>query len=645
MCGVFGWVLACGAFGEGELARARAATLSLRHRGPDGAGEWLGPGVFMGHRRLKIIDLSEQAAQPFASADGRLMLTFNGEIYNYLELRAELESHGVRFRSSSDTEVLLALLERHGEAAFERLEGMYAGALHDTRTGEHMLFRDALGQKPLYWHLSPEGHLAYGSELQSLLPVLERPTIDRDRFLSFLLHSYYAYDGTPLEGVHKLLPGHLLRWRAGRVELVRHFCNRPGDVLTDLSPEQAVDQAGEIIDEACRVALRADVSYGVFLSGGVDSALVLAACRRQAPEVAAFSVRSQDPDFDESAKAELVVRHLGVRHHRIYSLTQANLEDCFQEYLETMDEPHGDPGYVNALFLARACRQEITVALAGDGGDEVFAGYVPFRGLAAEPWLAALPDPVLRLLHGAAGALLPASDTYLGLQFKALCYLQGFPAPPSSRFPLWLGALPPEELFRLCPWRNAAFFSRDGGPGSLLAYAREVLGGDMRERSAQQRLLLFYQQVFLPEFVCLHTDRAAMRHSLEVRSPLLNPAVVRFANALPDEVRLRGGQLKWVLRRLLERQGFPESICRQGKRGFTFPIARWFKSTLRPLVEALPSDPGLEGLVDRGELARLVGEHLSGRRNVYRILLNLIAFCAWRRRFPEVGTVEGTTHG
>lgn len=630
MCGVFGWLLPGAELNERRLGQARAAIGTLLHRGPDGGGEWLGPGVFMAHRRLKIIDLSDMASQPFRSADGRFVLTFNGEIYNYLELREELEHSGQTFRTSSDTEVLLALLERKGPQAFQRLEGMFAGALHDTRTGEHLLFRDPLGQKPMYWTLGSDGSLVYGSELRSLLAVLDAPELDRAGFCSFMMHSYYVRDTTPVTGVRKLLPGHYLRWKAGRAELVRYFDSRPGEDLLDISSEEAVAEAGRLIDEACRVALRADVAYGVFLSGGVDSSLILDACRRFAPDVAAFSVRCEEPDYDESAKALEVARHLGVKRHRVYTLTCDAVEDCFAEYLDTLDEPHGDPGYVNALFLSRACRGEITVALAGDGGDELFAGYLPFRGLALEPLLRSLPTSLLDALKWSAGTLLPASDSYVSLQFKALCYLQGFPAASGTRFALWLGTLPPEDLRRLCPWAWDEYFSRRGEPGSLFSYAQR-LDEELPSGSAQQRLLYYYQQIFLPEFVCQHTDRAAMRHSLEVRSPFLNASVVRFANRLPDAMRLRGGETKWVLRRLLERRGFPKAISGQGKRGFTFPLARWFKSTLRPLLEGLPADPALEGLVDRAELGRLVNAHLSGQRNTYRPLLNLVAFCAWRR--------------
>ncbi|MBU1229141.1 MAG: asparagine synthase (glutamine-hydrolyzing) [Proteobacteria bacterium] len=622
-----------------KLDRARAAILSLQHRGPDGSGEWRSPHAFMAHRRLKIIDLSEQASQPFVSQDGRHVLTFNGEIFNYIELREELELLGERFRTSSDTEVLLTMLRRYGTAAFSRLEGMFAGALHDTHTGEHLLFRDPLGQKPLYWHLGSDGSLVYGSELGSLVGVLEDATLDRESFVSYLMHSYYLLQSTPLVGVRKLLPGHYLRWTQGRVELSQYFLSRPGDDPVGLGPEEAVDEAQRIIEHSCRVSLRADVSYGVFLSGGVDSTVILDACRRFAPDVAAFSVRSEEPDFDESPNALAVAQHLGVKNHRIYSLTEQALGECFEEYLTTMDEPHGDPGYVNALFLSKTCRGEITVALAGDGGDEVFAGYLPFRGLAGDRFLGSLPASLLHLLHWSAKTFVPSSDAYLGLQFKALCYLQGFPAPRRTRFPLWLATTPPEGLLRLCPWKRREYFSRNGDTGTVFAYAADLFD-ELPGRSLQQRLLYYYQKVFLPEFVCLHTDRAAMRHSLEVRSPLINPSVVRFANGLADNVRMHKGQPKWVLRRILQRQGFPKSIWGQGKRGFTFPIARWFKSTLRPLLEALPADPALEGLVDRQELGRLVRGHLSGRHNAYRILLNLLAFCAWRKNFPEVKVGE-----
>lgn len=638
MCGIFGWENNGRELTEKELSEARNATGALFHRGPDGGGEWQAPGVYMGHRRLKIIDLSDNAAQPFRSSDGRHVMAYNGEIFNYIELRAELESEGARFHTSSDTEVFIEAYSRWGVAAFNRFEGMFAGALHDTSTGEHIIFRDPLGQKPMYYFDSSDC-LIYGSELRSLTGLSGFDwRLDRKNFASYLLHAYYVRDTTPVQGVRKLLPGHFLRRRQGRSELVRYFRSIPGEDTLVIGPEEAVDEIERRIDHACEISLRADVPYGVFLSGGVDSSLILSSCHATNPDVAAFSVSMEEPDYDESAKAVEVARFLGVKNHRIYRLGNDTLEECFDLFLNSLDEPHGDAGYVNAIFLSKACRGEITVALAGDGGDELFAGYVPFHGLRYLPLLRLLPATVVTALQGLARTLLPGTDAYLGLQFKVLSYLQGAHAAEGVRFPLWLGCLSLEELARLCPDQPAVRFDRQGAEDSLAEYA-ERLQDEMHGKTRQQQLLHFYQQVFLPEFVCMHTDRASMRFGLEARCPLLNASVVTFANRLPDSVRTCGGSLKWPLKRILARRGFPQSILNQSKRGFTFPVARWLKTKLRPAIEALREDKELHQLVDKQTLNTLIDDHLAGRRNVYRILFNLITFCAWRKNLPGVRLV------
>ncbi|MBN2139771.1 MAG: asparagine synthase (glutamine-hydrolyzing) [Desulfovibrionaceae bacterium] len=635
MCGFFGWLKAGGDLSGPELDQAVRAAQSLAHRGPDGRGEWRAPGLFMGHRRLKIIDLSDAAAQPFVSADGRHVLSYNGEIYNYIELRSELERQGVGFRTSSDTEVFLAAFSNWGPAAFSRFDGMFAAAIHDTTTGVHWLTRDPLGQKPLYYCVGDQG-LVYASELRALAGLEGFGwRLDRRALLRFLTTGYYAWEDTPIKGLRKLLPGCWLEFSGRGARIERYFDSRPGQEVLDIGPQEAVAETERLVVRSCELSLRSDVPCGVFLSGGVDSSLIASICRELDPDLAAFSVAMEEPDYDESAKARAVAGQLGLRRHRVYSLGADTVRECFEDYLSFLDEPQADPGYVNALFLSRACRDEITVALAGDGGDEMFGGYLPFKGLAFEPWLRPLPGPVLALMRAVCGRLLPGSDTYLGLQFKALSYLQGFPAPLAARFPLWLAAMVPEGLKRLCPWADEGFLERSGAAGTVFDFAARLMD-EMAGASLQQKLLYFYQKTFLPEFVCMHTDRASMRHGLEARSPYLSVPLVRFANRLPDKIRISRGRLKWPLKALLARRGFSKDISAQAKRGFTFPVARWLKTVLRPYAEEAFRDEALAGLVDRGELERIWSAHCAGRRNAYRIILNLISVRAFRRRYPSI---------
>ena len=635
MCGLFGWLKFEAELTDRDIELARLATNKLSHRGPDGSGDWFSRDVFMGHRRLKILDLSEKAAQPFKSGDGRYVLTYNGEIYNYIELREELKRLGFSFETNSDTEVFLSAFQAWGMDAFARFEGMFAAAIHDTRTNTHILVRDHLGQKPLYYFEHSQ-KLVYASELRGLLALKDFYwSIDRENFIRYLANSYYVWDTTPLKGVKKLLPGCLIQIQNGQVKLKRYWDSVPGDNLLDLTLDEASKKFVDLFDRNCQISMRSDVPYGVLLSGGVDSSLVLHACHKHNPDVGAFSVAMGEADFDESQKAREICRHLGIKNHQVYTLDKQTLYDAFREYLGSLDEPHGDPGFVNMRFLAQSCSKDITVALAGDGADELFAGYAPVAGLWSVPFLKAMPGPALALMNWVAQNLISGSDRYLGLQFKSLAYLQGFPADDILRYSLWLASMAPEDLARLCPKTPRDFFSRSGHPGTLFDFVTDCMRG-MESKSRIQQLLYFYQKVFLPEFVCLHTDRASMQSSFEVRSPFLTVSMIEFANCLPDEIKLHGNKLKRLLKETMVGCGFPASISNQRKQGFTFPIARYLKTELRQWLENLAENDALEGLVDRRELQALINLHLNGNRNCYRILFNLIAFVSWRKNFPSL---------
>ncbi|MBF0157074.1 MAG: asparagine synthase (glutamine-hydrolyzing) [Magnetococcales bacterium] len=635
MCGLFGWLLFDAAMDPERVGWSRLALRTLAHRGPDSEGEWIGPNLYMGHRRLRILDLTDAADQPFHEADGGHVFTFNGEIYNYVELGEELAATGVSFRTRSDTEVMLAALVRYGLPGLRRLDGMFAAALHDRATGRHSLMRDPLGQKPLYYHVGEAG-VVYASELRALLSLPGFSwRLDRGAFHRYLMSGYYAWDETPVVGIRKLLPGCALVIEGRRTRLERYWDSRPGEETLRLSETEAVSEFQRLFDHSCRISMRTDVPYGVFLSGGIDSSLVLESCMRQTGGLTrSFCVAMGESDYDESGKAELVSRHLGVRQAFTFRMDQEAIGASLARFMGSNDEPHGDPGFVNASFLAQSCRPHVTVALAGDGGDELFAGYAPFAGLVGERWLTPMPRPLLQLMK-AATALIPANDRYLGLQFKLRSYLQGFPATPATRFALWLATLPPERLARLCPGDQARAWG-EGDVSGLFAYVERLMA-PLAGGSGVQRLQYYYQKVFLPEFVAMHTDRAAMQVSLEVRAPFLSVPLIEFANRLPDGYKLRGGSLKWLLKEAARQRGLPEAIINQKKQGFTFPLARWLKGALRPEMEALLApERDRDGLVEAREVARLKEEHLRGEANHYRILYHLMVFRRWREEFPGV---------
>jgi asparagine synthase (glutamine-hydrolysing) len=635
MCGVFGWISYRKGLDARAIEDARHATSLLGHRGPDHQGEWHDANVYMGHRRLSIIDLNPEANQPFADQSGRWRLSFNGEIYNYLELRQELEQAGAQFRTRSDTEVLLASFLRWGAGAFTRCDGMFAGAVQDCATGDLVLMRDPLGQKPLYYALTPDG-IVYASELRSILtlPPL-RWTLDRAAFLRYAMLGFYGWDETPILGVKKLLPGCCLRVNREGARLERYWDSLPAEGQRAIGADAAADEFSQLFARSCAQSMRSDVPYGVFLSGGIDSSLVLSFCREINPDIASAHVAMSEADYDESAKAATVNSVLGIARHHRFDMTPDAVQRSLGEVWAALDEPHADPGYVNAHFLARSARPFMTVALAGDGGDELFAGYAPFQALGAASVMRGVPAPVTTALRCAARRL-PPGDSYVGLQFKALSFLRGFPASDAVRIPLWLSAIGPDELRLLCPWQEGAFFAASGAPNSMFA-GTEALLAPLGGRPFDQ-LLYYYQKIFLPEFVCMHTDRASMLSSLEVRSPFLSLPLIEFANGLPHRLKARGGRLKTLLREVAARRGLPPDIVTQRKQGFTFPLARWLKGTLRSQAELLLSDRDWsDNLVDTGRVRQYLDDHLAGRSNNYRLLYHLMVFRTWRRNYPNVG--------
>ncbi|MBF0268034.1 MAG: asparagine synthase (glutamine-hydrolyzing) [Alphaproteobacteria bacterium] len=625
MCGIFGWVAKSEGLEADKIADARQATAKLAHRGPDHQGEWHDKSVFMGHRRLSIIDLSQAAHQPFQGVDGRFVLAYNGEVYNYLELQDELRNEGEVFATHSDTEVVLAAIRRWGTGALSKFDGMFAFALHDRQSGRHLLARDFLGQKPLYYAVTEKG-LVYASELS---PLLELPgfsfALDRAAFRRFLLRGYYGWDETPIREIRKLPPGHLLFYENGQARLERYWHSVPGENSLDIGEDEAVAELDRLLARSCREGLRSDVPYGVFLSGGIDSSLVLAYCHDVQPDIRAFCVGMGEKDFDESSKADLMIRHLGIKQAKTFIMDGEAVQASLERVFTTLDEPHGDPGYVNAAFLAASCRPHLTVALAGDGGDELFAGYAPFAGLLGAALLAALPDFMIALIKRSA-RLVPASDTYLNLRFKLDAYLRGFPSSDPERFDRWLSGMDESDCRAL-----------SGDAGNPFADLPHLLKATAKAGRLDQ-LLHYYQTLFLPEFVCLHTDRAAMRSSLEVRAPLLSRPLIEFANRLPAGMKMPRGNLKHLLKRLAEKKGLPPAIIAQKKQGFTFPVARWLKGPLKSRLQALTLRPGWsQGLIDQDVLGRMIDEHLAGTANHYRTLYHLMAFQAWRERYPTLG--------
>ena len=634
MCGILGLVNFHQPIDGNQLAACRKGLKSLSHRGPDGEGEFHSNSVYLGHRRLSVIDLRNIANQPFLSEDGRYALVFNGEIYNYLELRDELKRQGSEFITDSDTEVLLKTLMYWGMSGLSRLDGMFAGALYDVFEESLHLFRDPLGQKPLYVFHDAD-RLMFASEINPILIAHAKHwRIDRDAFQSYVVHGYHPWTTTPLQGIEKVGPGGLMTCKAGQVTSEFWWNSVPGHNQLDITFPEAVNEFERLFDRSCLMTMRSDVPVGVFLSGGLDSTAVLSSCHKAVPDLHAYSVAMAETDYDESPKAVAATAHEAIEFHTTIKLTEDALLECFDELMQRIDEPHADPGFVNAYFLSREARKDITVAIAGDGADELLGGYIPFKGLTLCSALSKLPDSLMETAKRAV-QMLPASDRYLGLRFMAQAYMQGFPALDINRPSAWLATLPPEELRSLLT--NAPGLSLDTESDNSIFAVAAHHRTDAAHGSFTQQLLYYYQQIFLPEFVSQHTDRAAMMHGLEVRAPFLSTALIDFCNRLPDQIKVRGGELKSILRHILVDRGYPKTITSQSKQGFTFPIARWLKSGMRDLVEGLDDVESFTGGELNGSAFReMIRNHLEGKQNNYRIIYTLLVFQKWRQRFPQV---------
>jgi asparagine synthase (glutamine-hydrolysing) len=567
MCGIAGFV------GRGDRTDLERMTRAIAHRGPDADGHWIeeATGVHLGHRRLAIVDLTG-GGQPMGTADGQLQIVFNGEIYNHRELREQLKARGCVFQTDhSDTEVLLHGYREWGDEFVGRLNGMWAFAIYDRAAGRLFLSRDRFGKKPLYW-FHEGGAFAFGSELTALLahPACPRSisTTARQKFFAYALipapHSI-------LERVWKLPAGHNLVFdlRATTPRITRYW----DFVLEPAEPTKSDDALAEellaLIDGAVERRLMADVPLGIFLSGGIDSSLVAALATRHVPAGAlrTFSIGFTEASFDELAWANRVAGLLGTNHQtEVLDLDKAL--EVLPEILAKLDEPQGDGSLLPTWLLSRFTRRHVTVALGGDGGDELFAGYDPFLALRkAEAYSKLVPGPLhvaIRLL----AAQLPVSHANISLDFKIKRTLRGLGHPAARWNPVWLGALEPGEI--------ADFLGSPVDPEELYSEAIAAWEG-CPQRDVVDRTLQFYTKIYLQDGILAKVDRATMMNSLEARAPLLDIEIADFARRLPHRYKLRGGTTKYLLKHAAARV-LPAEIIHRKKKGFGSPIGPWFRT-------------------------------------------------------------------
>ncbi|HXU83794.1 MAG TPA: asparagine synthase (glutamine-hydrolyzing), partial [Polyangia bacterium] len=602
----------------------------------DGAGFWLGPGVGLGHRRLKVIDLSEAAGQPMGSEDGAIQVVFNGEIYNFADLRAELTGRGCRFRTRSDTEVIVHGYEVWGDAVVERLDGMFAFVLWDARRHRLLAARDRLGKKPLYWAQvrRPGGPplFAFGSELKALFPVpgLERgisaPALGR-----YLSYEYVPPPHTIVAGVNKLDAAQSLVLDLGRTvnaaPEVRRYWDLPFPVeQADWPVEEAAVELRQLLRRAVERRLVADVPLGAFLSGGLDSSTIVALMAELAgaDRIKTYSIGFSDETFDETRHARAVASYLHTEHHE-ERLDPKVLIDELPAVADFLDEPLGDASIIPTYLLCKFTRQHVTVALSGDGGDELFAGYQTFLADAPAHLFDRLPRP-LRALAGQVARRMPARTGYFSLDFQLNQFLRGGDVAGPLRHQRWMASFLPEELdgLLLPDVRRAA--------GNPLADV-EARAAVTSARSEMDRLMDFYLRFYLAGDLNVKVDRAAGAVGLEVRAPFLDTDLVTFACQLPASLRLQGWTTKYLLRTAM-RGRLPDAILNRGKQGFGVPVARWMRQELAPaLRDELAEDKiRREGFFEPAAVRQVLDEHLQGRRDHRKQLWTLFVFERWLAR-------------
>lgn len=593
----------------------------ISHRGPSGDGFFLDAAerVYFGHRRLAVIDLAG-GGQPMSTADGLLTLIYNGEIYNHLELRAELEAAGHVFQTDhSDTEVVLHGWRAWGPALFARMNGMWAFALFDRSSRRLILSRDRFGKKPLFYAAGREAFV-FGSELTALEA---HPSVGRGLDLT-ALQKFFAYGYIPapysiLAGVRKLPGGCWLDLDLStlehKVQRYWQFQLEPFETIPAQAGEVWGEQLRALLEAAVRRRLMSDVPLGVFLSGGVDSAAVTAYAAKHTPagRLKTFCIGFDDPTFDERAPARLVADHFQTDHH-VQVLSMERGAGLLPEILARLDEPLGDSSLLPTYLLSGFARQTVTVALGGDGGDELFAGYDPFRALAKAKWYERLmPKPVhegVRMLL----ARLPVSHRNMSLDFKLKRTLRGLSYRPALWAPTWMASVDPAQIGDL--------FGQRIELEDLYSEAIEAWeacpGGDLIDRTLQ-----FYTRLYLQDDILVKADRASMMHGLEVRAPFLDIELVDFVRRLPSSFKLRGGRTKALLKEALA-PVVPAEVLARSKKGFGVPIGRWFKEG------GLRVDPDAVAPLASGFVRARLEDHLAGRADERAFLWNCYVWSAWK---------------
>jgi asparagine synthase (glutamine-hydrolysing) len=624
MCGIAG-IVGANRNDRVDEASVRRMCDAIVHRGPDDEGLLARQNTGLGMRRLSIIDLAG-GHQPIFNEDRSAWIVFNGEIYNFPELRPKLEAKGHRFATHTDTETIVHLYEEFGADCVQKLRGMFVFALWDEKRQKLLIARDRLGKKPLHYALH-RGRLYFASEIKSILAVApELAEVNRAALLQYMYLGYIPDPATAFVGIHKLPPGHLLEFERGEVRIRRYWDLPQYGTHQPSSEEECLEELEHRLAEAVRIRLISDVPLGAMLSGGTDSSTVVALmARASAKPVKTFAIGFKHSDFDESRYARIVADTFGTEHHEL--ILEPDVVGTVEKLTRSLEEPFADSSMLPTYFISCLARQYVTVALSGDGGDELFAGYERYGIQQSREKFARIPAGLSRLYRKHLFPLVPK-----GTRGRQLSY--NLSLPWRERYADEMCFVPSfEREFPLLSPEFRATIAESGDPQEiLLRYFEQAPAKD-----PVSQMLYVDTKTYLVEDILTKVDRMSMLTSLEVRVPILDHLFVEWVTGLGPEWKMRGSKQKYIFRKLAERVGVPKEVLYRPKQGFAMPLVHWMRNELREIILTTLLEPRTlqRGYFDPAGVRRLLDEHFSGRRDRSSAIWRLLIFELWHRNFLE----------
>jgi asparagine synthase (glutamine-hydrolysing) len=626
MCGIVGFVNKKGSAGRPVLERMCEAIV---HRGPDDDGFYTDENAAIGMRRLSIIDVAG-GKQPIHNADRTKWIVFNGEIYNYQELRRGLDERGHQFYTNSDTEAILHLYDEFGPDCLHHLRGMFAFAIWDEKEKTLFLARDRVGKKPLLYSHQANGDLIFGSEFQALL---QHPSISREVDMQ-AIDSYLSYlcipaPQTAFKQIRKLEPGHWLRWKDGEIETRRYWLPDFSKKIK-ISEEEAIEETTRILRESTRLRMISEVPLGAFLSGGVDSSAVVALMAQESDKpVKTFSIGFEDQDFSELKYAKRVAEHVGADYHEF--IVKPDAMEVLPILVEHYGEPYADSSAIPTYYVSKETRKHVTVALNGDGGDESFGGYERYAAMQAAELYTSIPRALRKMFIEAPVNLLPTSEIRKTRARDLKRFLKAASLPRKERYFRWMTTFTGEAKSEL--------YTKDFAAAAAGANPEDLLDGWFAKANGSGLLdatLLTDQMTYLPNDLLVKVDIASMAVSLEARSPFLDHKLIEFAASLPENLKIRRFETKYLLKKVAARL-VPREVVYRRKMGFGVPIGRWFRNEMKDFVrEVLLSERSLSrGIVRPEVVGRYVNEHLNGERDHAFQVWTLLMLELWFQKFID----------